>query len=240
MNSKLNLQELIIIIGVKGLKPYPFNADFLKQSDIIPDDWELAKAPLRSKPAVQSIFKNNVMFTAQHNRIVVTELIEGKSRDEIIAPTIARQFVEKMSKVDYQALVINPKGYLGFNDDTEAVTRYLYRGLFAPASWQEYGTIPVQSAIDLKYTLEQGSLYLKIAPATIRQAEQKESVVLFSGNFEHGLRKENQQERVLELQQYLAAWQKDLDIYRDLIDRRFVNLATPAKEAVGTAGQPFW
>ena len=233
MNSKLNLQELIIIIGAKGLRPYPFNADFLQQSGIVPEDWELAKAPLHTKRAVQSIFKNNVMFTAQHNRIVVTELIEGKSRDEIIAPTIARQFVEKMSKVDYQTLVINPKGYLGFNDDPEAVNRYLYRGLFAPASWQEYGTAPVQSAIDLKHTLEQRNLYLKIAPATIKQAEpKKESVVLFSGNFEHGLKKESQQERVLELQQYLAAWQKDLDVYQDLVENRFINLTASVKESV--------
>jgi len=230
VNSKLNLNELVIIIGAKGLKPYPFNADFLKQSAIVPEDWELAKKPLQTKQAIQSQFKNNVMFTAQPNRIVVTELIEGKSYEEITAPDIVRRFIEKMPKIDYRALVINPKGYLGFNNDTEAVSNYLYQSLFNPAPWQEFGTAPVQSAIDLKYTLEQGNLYLKIGQASINNGEQgKESVVLFSGNFEHGLTQETQPERALKLQQYLAAWQRDLDTYQDLIANKFMNL-TPQSD----------
>ena len=229
MNSKLNLDELIIIVTAKGLKPYPFNADFLKQSDIIPQDWELAKAPLHSKQAVQTQFKNNVMFTAQHNRIIVTELVRGKSYEEIVAPNIARRFIEKLPKVNYQALVINPKGHLGFGGDAAAVSHYLYQNLFAHASWQEYGTAPVQSAIDLKYTLEPGNLYLKIGQGAIKNAEnQLEPVVIFSGNFEHGLTKTTQSKRVLELQQHLATWQQDLNTYQDLIENKFVSLTVPS------------
>ena len=225
LNSKLNLNELVIIIGAKGLKPYPFSADFLKQSAIISEDWELAKKPLHTKQAVQSQFKNNVIFTAQPNRIVVTELIEGKSYEDIVAPDVARRFIEKMPKVDYRTLVINPKGYLGFNNDPKAINSYLYQGLFAPAPWQDFGTSPVQTAIDIKYTLESGNLYLKIGQGAIKNTEQeKESVVLFSGNFEHGLTKETQQERALELQQYLAAWQTDLNSYRELLESKFTDL----------------
>lgn len=236
MSNELNLNELVIIIGAKGLKPYPFNADFLKQSAIVPEDWELAKTPLHTKQAVQTQFKNNVMFTAQPNRIVITELIEGKSQAEIVAPGIARNFIEKMPNVNYQALVINPKGYLGFGDDTQAASRYFTHGLFTPASWQEYGTANIQTSIDLKFTLEQGNLYLKIAQATIKNAQQaKESVVLFSGNFEHGLTKASQQERALELQQYLAAWHKDVDAYRDLVENKFINITAQSSQHLVTA-----
>ncbi|MEL6987736.1 MAG: hypothetical protein AAGK97_07865, partial [Bacteroidota bacterium] len=99
------------------------------------------------------------------------------------------------------------------------------------APWQEFGTAPVQSAIDLKYTLEQGNLYLKIGQASINNGEQgKESVILFSGNFEHGLTKESQPERALELQQYLAAWQRDLDTYQDLIQSKFMITKESAKD----------
>ena len=140
-----------------------------------------------------------------------------------------------MPKVDYRALVINPKGYLGFNNDPKAISSYLYQGLFAPAPWQDFGTSSVQTAIDIKYTLESGNLYLKIGQATINNAEQeKESVVLFSGNFEHGLTKETQQERALELQQYLAAWQTDLNSYRELLESKFTDL-----RKVATVGQLF-
>ncbi|MEL7078665.1 MAG: hypothetical protein AAGM46_22410 [Cyanobacteria bacterium J06582_2] len=237
MNSKLNLNELVIIIGAKGLKPYPFNVDFLKQSAIVPEDWELAKKPLQTKQAIQSQFTNNVMFTAQPNRIVVTELIEGKNYEDILAPDLARKFINKLPKIDYRALVINPKGYVSFDNDSQAINNYIYQNLFNPAPWQEFGTAPVQSAIDLKYTLESGNLYLKIAQASINNQEQnKESVVLFSGNFEHGLTKENQSERALELQQYLAAWQSDLDTYQDLIANKFMNLAVQSSQNLAVAG----
>ena len=107
--------------------------------------------------------------------------------------------------------------------------------MFTPAPWQDFGTSPVQTAIDIKYTLESGNLYLKIGQGAIKNTEnQKESVVLFSGNFEHGLSKATQPERAAELQQYLAAWQTDLDTYHDLIESKFT-VATQAKEAVGVA-----
>ena len=236
MNYKLILNELIIVIGAKGLKPYIFNSEFLQQSEIVPEDWELAQKPLHSKQGVQSQFKNNVMFTAQHNRIVITELIKDKSCEEILAPDLARKFINKLPKIDYRALVINPKGYVSFNNDSQAINNYIYQNLFTPASWQEFGTAPVQSAINFKFTLEQGNLYLKIAQASINNCDRgKESIIMFSGNFEHGLSKESCQERTLQLQQYLAAWHKDVATYQNLIENKFINLATKSSQDLVTA-----
>ena len=130
------------------------------------------------------------MFTAQPNRIVITELIAGKSQAEIVAPAIARNFIEKMPKIDYQVLRINPKVYLGCGDNAESASHYFTYGLFAPAFLQEYATANIQTSIDLKFTSEKSNLYLKIAKATINNGEQsKEYLVLFSGNFKQGLTK---------------------------------------------------
>lgn len=227
MNGQLYLSELVIVIAAKGLKPNAISAEFLKHSSIVPQDWKLAAKPIRNQKITQVKYQNGVIISAEFNRIILRENIANKQPSEIAISNMARKYIEIMPNLEYRAIAINPQGYLTFDGSSEAVRNYFSQGLFAPASWQEFGTAPVNATVDLYYTLESGKLRLQIAPAQLKRTKpepSEESIVVFSGNFEHPLTKETQQERLLQLQQYLAGWQTDLDSYKELIESKFVDV----------------
>ena len=227
MNKQLYLTKLSIVIAAKGLKPNAVSAEFLKHSNIVPQDWKLAVKPVRKLQNTQIKYQNGVIVLAEFNRLILVENIAEKQPSEIEIPAMARKYIEIMPNLEYRAIAINPQGYLTFDGSSEAVRNYFSQGLFAPASWQEFGTAPVNATVDLYYTLESGRLRLQIAPAQLKRTKpepSEESIVVFSGNFEHPLTKETPQERLLQLQQYLAGWQTDLDSYKELIESKFVDV----------------
>ena len=143
MNKQLYLTKLSIVIAAKGLKPNAVSAEFLKHSNNVPQDWKLAVKPVRKLQNTQIKYQNGVIVLAEFNRLIL---------------------VENMPNLEYRAIAINPQGYLTFDGSSEAVRNYFSQGLFAPASWQEFGTAPVNATVDLYYTLESGRLRLQIAP----------------------------------------------------------------------------
>ena len=62
--SDLVFQDLSIIIATKNHNPGILTHDFLKYSDIIPTDWELAQQPIVSEQVSQVIFNNAVSLIA--------------------------------------------------------------------------------------------------------------------------------------------------------------------------------
>lgn len=65
MSQALFVQEIGISIAAKDLNPSALNPDFLKYSDIIPSDWELARPPVYTNRMVQIVFKNGLSLIAQ-------------------------------------------------------------------------------------------------------------------------------------------------------------------------------
>lgn len=237
MSQKINITELIIVIAASGHNPSVVNPDFLKYSGIVPEEWELARQPVYTNQLVQIGYKNNLTVTSQANRIIFAEVLEDKEPSQIIAPGVARKYVETLPKIEYQAVGINPRGYLGFGGNTEAARQYYHQELLASRPWQEFGTQPLKASLNLYYTLETGPLYLNITEAQLRQPEDNtEPVILFSGNFEHNLTKETQQEKLLELQQHLAGWQTDLEAYTELINTKFTTAAFQTTDVFAVAG----
>jgi hypothetical protein len=53
MNQTLDVQELSLVIAVERQDPSLLTPDFLRYSDIIPQDWELARQPVRAQQAAQ-------------------------------------------------------------------------------------------------------------------------------------------------------------------------------------------
>lgn len=222
-----NLTELIIVLAAKGQRPNVINVEFLKYSGIVPTDWELARQPIYSNQLVQISFTNSITFTAEPGRLIIGEMIEGKKQEEILSAGIARKYIEVLPRMEYQAVGINPRGYLSMNEKQTTAAQYFKEKLLAPGSWQEYGSQGIKANLNLMYTLEQGNMHLSISEAQVKRGEKEvESVVLFSGNFEHIVSKESEQERVLEVQQYLSSWQADFQAYQELIESRFA----PGKE----------
>ncbi|WP_424102011.1 hypothetical protein [Moorena producens] len=236
MNQQiLDVTDLVIVIVAQAHNPRVVNHEFLKYSGIVADEWELARQPVYNNQLVKISYQNKLTITSQSNRIIFAESIKDKEVSQIVAPNVARKYVETLPNIEYKAVGINPIGYFSFGGDDQAVRQYYRQELLANRPWQEFGSEPMTASLNLNYTLETGRLNLNITEGQLQQPEDKqESVILFSGNVEHNLTKDTQQEKLLELQQYLAAWQTDLETYKELINTKFATAAISTAESEST------
>lgn len=228
MNQSLNVQELAIAIAANNLNPAGLNPDFLKYTDIIPSDWEPARPPVYTNQFVQIVFQSGVAIVAQPNRVVFLEAINDKALQDVQVAAIAGRYVEKLPNVEYEAVGINPKGYVTF-PQPDGAYQYLLENILAGGSWQKFGQAPVKAAVQLAYALERSQLNLTINEATLQLPEEQTlPAVLFAGNFNYEVMGSSRHERLQSTQQLIESWKADLETFRNLIDTQFLQQSASA------------
>lgn len=232
MNKALQTQELAIAITAKNLNPNIVNLDFLTYSNIISSEWELARQPIYTKNLTQLVFQSGVAIVAQPNRIVFAETIDTKDIQESQISKVAAKYIEKLPNVEYKAVGINPKGFVTFAQSNGA-SNYLLNNLLASGEWRELGQTPVKAAIQLAYTLESSQFNLTINEGLLKISEEKSvPAVLFSGNFDYKISTNEPEARLKYLHQILQNWKSDLEIYKKLINDKFLSSVTDDKNAI--------
>ncbi|NJN13126.1 MAG: hypothetical protein HC836_43685 [Richelia sp. RM2_1_2] len=223
MNKTVEIQEIAIAITAKDLNPNVVNLDFLKYSNIISSDWQLARPPVQTKNLTQLVFENGIAIVTQPNRIIFAEAIDKKDIQQAIIAQLAVKYIEKLPKIEYQAVGINPKGFVTFTESNGA-TKYVLKNLLASGEWREFGKTPIKAAIQLAYTLEDYILNLTINEGLLKiSAEKSLPAVLFSGNFNYNIIGNNQEERLQKLHQIIHNWNKNLETYQQLINDKFLS-----------------
>ncbi|MBD2519450.1 hypothetical protein H6G93_31720 [Nostoc sp. FACHB-973] len=225
MNKTLVLQNIGIAIAVKNHNSNLLNYDFLKYSNIVPDNWELARQPIMGTQGSQVVFRNGISLTAQQNILSFVEAVTSKEVYEIQVAEIAHNYVRALPNLEYQAVGIDLRGYITANHlNQEASVESYMRSLLAPAPWQEVGIAPVKSVIQLAFTLEAGQLNLNINEGKLYLTEEETvSIILFEGNFSYGVKGNSKEERLHSLHTLLDNWQTDTELYQNIINSKFLS-----------------
>lgn len=218
----LILQEVGIVVAMQQPNPNLVTAEFLKLSGIIPPDWQLARQPLNTDKISQLLFTNGVSINAEPNRIMFGETIGDKNINTLTIAQIAENYLNIFKLAQYQAIGINIRSYSP-QVNSIAATQYINHQLLSDGSWQNYGTAPIQAALNILYTLKGRQLNLEIAAAGIQFSEQEITpVILFSGNFSYNLTASENSNNLGAADSILANWQTDLSAYCELITDRFL------------------
>jgi hypothetical protein len=233
MTNSLQISEIAVSIVAKNLNPAVLNPDFLKYTGIIPADWELANQPVYNNNLVQLIYKNGVGIIVQPNRLNVLEMIGPKTPVEIQVAAVASQLIEKLSQIEYQAVGINPKGFVGFASAEDAY-HYICGKLLSPGSWQEFGGSKVNASLELSYPLKRGVLNLAINQVNVQSGEQVTPAILFSGNLNYPLLGNTITEKIQDLQQVIGNWQNDVKTFQELLLEKFLPLSSPVQAISGS------
>ncbi len=232
MNKTIQIQELAIAITAKNLNPNIVNLDFLKYSNIISPDWQLARQPVYTKSLTQLVFQNGIAIVAQPNRIVFAEAIDTKDIQKLNISQLAAKYVEKLPNVEYQAIGINPKGFVSFTESNGAAN-YLLNNLLASGEWREFSNTPVKAAIQLAYNLESYQLNLTINEGLLRVSQEKSvPAILFSGNFNYNIVATQQEEKLQNLYKILQDWKSNLETYKKLVNEKFLNFRLDDKNSI--------
>ncbi|AUB43962.1 hypothetical protein COO91_10176 (plasmid) [Nostoc flagelliforme CCNUN1] len=233
MSQTLVTQEFGIIIAAKNHKPTILNPDFLKYSGIVPTEWELARQPIYTQSVSQVAFTNGIVIIAEPTRVMFIEAIENKTVEEIAVAAIAKKYVEALPNVEYEAVGINPRGYVAFEKDLDAARLFITETLLSASAWQEAGTTPVRATLNLAYTLERGPFYLSVNEASLRNPDETTTpIVLFSGSFSYEVTSETPVERKNNVHQGIDNWQADLSAYQEIISKKFLGKTSEEKTVV--------
>jgi hypothetical protein len=228
------VQELALVIAVNNHDPLMVGEAFLKQTGIIPSDWQLAQKPYLSQQATQLVFDNGMSIVAEPERIVFSQALAERELSTIKIGEIASKYAAILKKADYQGIGINFRSFIP-QISYEAAQTYISQYVLAPASWQQIGTAPVRANVNLNFSLNGRQLTLSINPAAIQfpvgEATLKElgepmPVILFGGNFGYPL---DAADKLAQLTETIERWHVDLSEYQQLIDRHFL---TNVRDAV--------
>jgi hypothetical protein len=219
--KQINLQELAIVIAVREIDPTLVTPEFLKYSQIIPTEWEVAGQPARSFQGSQVTFKNGVTVIAQPQRINFAELVGDRSPTELEIPKLAEKLVAVLPNLSFVGVGINMRGYLDFGTDRHRLREFMFQNLLAPGAWQQLGNTPVQAGINLGYTFDERRLNLSINEATIQTAEaQVNSIALFAGNFDYDIAGTiAPAAHTQRINQIITNWQRDLALYQEVVSK---------------------
>jgi hypothetical protein len=221
------IQELALVIAVKNHDPLMVGEAFLKQTGIIPSEWELAQKPYLSQQATQLVFTNGLSIIAEPERIIFSQPLADKSPSTIEVGEIASSYAAILKKAEYQGIGINFRSFIP-QPSHAAAQAYISQHVLAPASWQQVGSEPVQANVNLNFTLSGRQLALSINPAAIQFPEKEPlPVILFGGNFGYQL---DATDKLAQLTQIITNWQTDLIEYHQLITQHFVTKQEPTIE----------
>jgi len=230
MPSIFSVHELSIVLLIHNQNPTLLNLDFLKYSGIVPSHWELANDPVLTPNVSQVIFNNGLKIIADANRTIFTEMIAGKSPSDIAVTQVAKLYAQVLSHAEYKALGINPEGFATFPHHPEIAKNYLSKTLLSSQPWLEFGNTPPRVDLNISYTLDQGTLNLKVGQGFMQQenGEAITPIVRYSGNFEYIFQQMSPSEKLAVLCNYLDQWQFNIQTFTNLITNQFLNgLNTP-------------
>jgi hypothetical protein len=217
--KKINLQELALVIAVKEIDPTLITPEFLKYSQIVPADWEVAGQPLRNFQGSQVTFQNGVSVIAQPQRISFAELAAEKATDALISAQLAVKLVDVLPSLNYVGVGINLRGYIDFGSDTRQARDFMFQNLLAPGAWKQLGNAPVQAGINLGYTFDDRRLNLTINEATLQTPDgQTSAIALFNGNFDYDVATTiAPAAHTQRIKQIVSNWQRDLQLYQEVV-----------------------
>ncbi len=230
MTPTITIQELAIIIAAPNHTPTLLTPDFLKATGVVPIDWELARPPKLTPAIAQVSFTNGINIIAQPGTITFIESLTANPTKQLEIPTLARKYVEILSNVNYQAVSINIRTFVTFDESVEYAARKYITSFLNKGEWSNFGIAPVIASINLSYTLENRPLNLSIIEAQLQLPDKPaQSTVLFTGNFTYEIQGETAGEKQQHLFQLIDNYQPDLSDYKELVNNKFLGELTSSQ-----------
>ncbi len=134
MSQMINVQEIAIVVVANGNTPITLNAEFLKYGGIVPEDWELAKAPICSAQGSQVTYQAGVNLISLPDRLNFAEVLADKEEADVQVARITQKYVQALPNLNYQGVGINFRGHVSFATEAQA-HHYVTQTLMQPGAW---------------------------------------------------------------------------------------------------------
>jgi hypothetical protein len=224
MNGFVDIQELVFVLSARKNSPAILSPEFLKFSGIVPEDWDLARAPETSLQSAQVLYRNGVAVVSQTDRLIFSEFLGGKDPHQAQISEVAGRYIERLPRLEYMDIGCTFRGFADCQGDSEAARHYLTNTLLQSGSWVNAGQEPVRASVNLLFTFADRQLNLSINEAIAQLPEREpQPVLLFTGSFIYKAPDEDTSDsRLKRVVRVLSDWRTDLNTYLKTVNEHFL------------------
>lgn len=221
----IEFQQLAISFFAGEILPAFMTSNFLRESGIIPEEWEFAKPPEIDAQSGNVVFTNDVYISADVGTVTFSEYLDTTNIDDAKVPNLASKWVNTLSRLSYQGVEISFNSFVSFEKENHPFCHYIPNRLLVNSDWKEVSDEPLRASLSLAYTLQGKKFDLKIDDVRLRDSDSSlQSGVMFCGNFPYELDGNTAVEKLMCINQLLELWQEYLAIYKNIVDKRFLKL----------------
>jgi hypothetical protein len=228
MKPELESNNLIISLFAPEILPSFLTEKFLKESTVIPKDWQFAEPLDIEESDALAVFTNGVQISAEEGAIFFSENLTSKHPEQAIIPTIVTKWVQIWSKqINHYGVAIKPNSFYTFKqNNTSKPNQYIPTNLLISNTLHNFSQDSVRATLELLMTSNKGNFLISIEDFLLQQQRDNtfKAGVLFKGNFNYDVSDIPSLDRQKVLSKYINSWQEDWNKFHQILDQKFLNL----------------
>jgi hypothetical protein len=228
MKPELESKNLIITLFAPEILPSFLTEKFLKESTVIPKDWQLAELPDIGESEALAVFTNGVQISAEKGAIFFSENLTAKQSEQSIIPSVVMRWVQIWSKqINHYGIAIKPNSFYSFTQNNiHQPNHYITSELLISNTLDRFSQDSVRATLELLITSNKGNFLISIEDVLLQQQRDNafKAGVLFKGNFNYDLSNLSGTDRQKALYKYINSWQEDWDKFHQILNQKFFNL----------------
>jgi hypothetical protein len=228
MKAVLESNNLVIALFAAEIIPSFLTEKFLKESTVIPKNWQFAQSPDIGESDALVVFTNGVQISAEEGAVFFSEDLTSKHPEQAIIPTIISRWVQIWSQqINHYGVAVKPNSFYTFKqNNTSKPNQYIPTDLLISNTLHNFSQDAVRATLELAMTSQKGEFSISLEDVLLQQ--QKDSSfkagLLFKGNFNYDLSRLSGTDRQKALSKYINSWQEDWNKFHQILNQKFFNL----------------
>ena len=219
-------QELDITLFADEIISTFLTSKFLKESQIVPQNWEFTSPPEISSEQGKVTFTNEVSISARDGEIVFTEPIDSRRVSKMNIDKLAKTWVNTLSQFNYSVVQIQARSFFTFESDKRSnFTQYIPADVLVPKNLESASIKPIRGNVNLLFTSRKGEFVIKVEDVTLRQEDNSlQAGAMFSGDFSYEVEEKSVNERQKQINRFIDGWEEDWKLYQDIVIKKFLKM----------------
>lgn len=214
----LKAYRLDIVVVASNHNPTILNPDWLVRNDIIQDEWgwELSEDPITLPVLSKVEYASDFSIVARPEQVIFSDSGPSRIPGETPVGEVAAKYVKTLPHVTYEAVGINPKACLPF-DEREDACVWIAEHLLKEGPWMRYRHLEANS-VRFQYSVASGRFLISIGAGEVEQNNEPAlQGVLFQGNFHHDIDASEPEETASSAQGVIERWQEDFEAFQSYV-----------------------
>jgi hypothetical protein len=230
MKPIIKYQEIDIYLISQEIISTFLTPKFLKESRVIPREWEFSSPPEITSQQGQVTFNNEVSLYARDGEIIFTEPIAYRysKPSNINVSLLSKKWVNTFNEFNYSLARIGFRSFISFERDNKSnFSQYIPTTLLAPNDLQSASIEPIRGSIELLFNNPKDDFVLKIEDAIIVEETDGSVVVagaFFSTDFSRDVKGVSDRDKLNQINQFIDEWEEYWELYEDIVNRKFLKM----------------